>query len=180
MEKGIIFIAGSYGVGKSTLCKKLEEILNISSFSAGDLISEINGEIYGKNKVVKNKTVNQNILIDEAKTKLLNTPTFILAGHFCIFNVANEVEILPEFVYKELPISKIILLETEPDRVLQNIKNRDDKTYAKETVVKLIETEHEQAIRNSYVLGIPLFIHKMKFDETDVAKIANIIQGCDT
>lgn len=39
-----IFIAGSYGAGKSTLCAKLSEQSNIPFFSAGDLISEISGK----------------------------------------------------------------------------------------------------------------------------------------
>mgnify|MGYP003308010611 CR=1 FL=1 len=51
MERGIIFVAGTYGVGKSTLCDKLSERLNIPSYSSGDLISEINGETYGANKL---------------------------------------------------------------------------------------------------------------------------------
>ena len=69
MKKGIIFVAGTYGVGKSTLCDKLSKKLNIPSYSSGDLISEINGEIYGANKVVKDKTANQNILISAVKRK---------------------------------------------------------------------------------------------------------------
>ena len=61
MKNGVVFIAGAYGVGKSTLFRKLSLTLRIPSFSAGDLISEVNGEIYGQNKVVKDKTENQNI-----------------------------------------------------------------------------------------------------------------------
>ena len=48
MKTGVVFIAGTYGVGKSTLCNNLSSVLGIPSFSAGDLISEVNGEIYGK------------------------------------------------------------------------------------------------------------------------------------
>lgn len=99
MEKGVIFIAGTYGVGKSTLCDKLCRKLNIPAFSAGDLISEINGETYGKNKVVKNKIANQNILISAVEKKLSLYPTFLLAGHFCIFDKSDEVEILPWNLY---------------------------------------------------------------------------------
>ena len=55
MEKGVVFIAGTYGVGKSTLCDKLCRKLNIPAFSAGDLISEINGETYGKIKLLRIK-----------------------------------------------------------------------------------------------------------------------------
>lgn len=42
-----IFIAGVYGTGKSTMCSVLSEKLHIPAFSAGDLISAINGERYG-------------------------------------------------------------------------------------------------------------------------------------
>ena len=44
---GTIFVAGTYGVGKSTLCNKLSTALKIPDFSAGDLISAVNGETYG-------------------------------------------------------------------------------------------------------------------------------------
>lgn len=57
-----IFIAGAYGTGKSTLCSNLTNKLNIPSFSAGDLISEQNGEEYGSNKTVADKNNNQSIL----------------------------------------------------------------------------------------------------------------------
>lgn len=177
MEKGIIFVAGTYGVGKSTLCDKLSKKLNIPSYSSGDLISEINGEIYGANKVVKDKTANQNILISAVKGKLSLNPVFMLAGHFCIFNKSGEVELLPEFVYKEMPISKLILLETEIDTIINNIRSRDNKLYSLDAIKSLILTERKQAEIISEQLNLPLHVHKMNFDQTDVEKISDIIQG---
>lgn len=180
MNKGIFFIAGVYGVGKSTLCSKLKDYLKIPSFSAGDLISEVNGELYGKNKVVSDKNANQSILIHAVKNKLLQTPTILLAGHFCIFNAMNEVVLLPEFVYKEMPLLKIILLEAEPNRIFENIQNRDNKAYSKESLNELIEKERKQAIKISSDLNIPLTIHHMKFDKTDIDTLTSNIQGSDT
>ena len=177
MKKRIIFIAGTYGVGKSTLCDKLSKKLNIPSYSSGDLISEINGEIYGANKVVKDKTANQNILISAVKRKLSLNPVFMLAGHFCIFNKSGEVELLPEFVYKEMPISKLILLETEIDTIINNIRSRDNKLYSLDAIKSLILTERKQAEIISEQLNLPLHVHKMNFDQTDVEKISDIIQG---
>ena len=52
---GTIFIAGSYGVGKSTLCDNLSRVSGVPAYSAGDLISCITGEQYGANKVVQDK-----------------------------------------------------------------------------------------------------------------------------
>ena len=46
----VIFVAGIYGVGKSTLCEKLSQRMSIPSYSAGDLISRVNGERYGATK----------------------------------------------------------------------------------------------------------------------------------
>lgn len=177
MERGIIFVAGTYGVGKSTLCDKLSERLNIPSYSSGDLISEINGETYGANKVVKDKTANQNILITAVKRKLSLNPVFMLAGHFCIFNKSGEVERLPEFVYKEMPISKLILLETDVNTIINNIKSRDNKLYNLDAIKSLVLTERKQAEIISGQLNLPLYVHKMNFDQTDVDKISVIIQG---
>ena len=180
MNNGIIFVAGVYGVGKSTLCNKLKDHLKIPAFSAGDLISEINGELYGKNKVVSDKNANQNILIHVVKNKLLQNPTIILAGHFCIFNAINEVVLLPEYVFKEMPLSKIILLEAETNRIIENIQNRDNKAYSKESFNELIEKERKQAIKISFDLNIPLTIHNMKFDKTDIDELIIDIRGSDT
>ena len=44
--EGVIFVAGIYGVGKSTLCEKLSKELKIPFYSSGDLISKVNGELY--------------------------------------------------------------------------------------------------------------------------------------
>lgn len=106
MKNGVIFIAGAYGVGKSTLCNKLSLTLGIPSFSAGDLISEVNGEIYGQNKVVKDKTENQNILIAAIKDRLNTHPVFLLAGHFCIFNKKTKLKFFPNLCTRNCQFQK--------------------------------------------------------------------------
>ena len=88
--QNVIFISGVYGVGKSTLCSKLSSMTGIPAFSAGDLISEINGEVYGRNKVVKDAKSNQDILISAVDTKLKEYSRFLLAGHFCIVDRYNN------------------------------------------------------------------------------------------
>ena len=107
---GTIFVAGTYGVGKSTLCNKLSTALKIPDFSAGDLISAVNGETYGANKVVRDKDANQNILASQVKQLLKSTPSIILAGHFCIFDINGNVDTLPSRVFYDLEIETILLL----------------------------------------------------------------------
>ena len=124
---GTIFVAGTYGVGKSTLCNKLSTALKIPDFSAGDLISAVNGETYGANKVVRDKDANQNILASQVKQLLKSTPSIILAGHFCVFDINGNVDTLPSRVFYDLEIETILLLEASSLQVIKNLSMRDKK-----------------------------------------------------
>lgn len=124
---GTIFVAGTYGVGKSTLCNKLSTASKIPDFSAGDLISAVNGETYGANKVVRDKDANQNILASQVKQLLKSTPSIILAGHFCIFDINGNVDTLPSRVFYDLEIETILLLEASSLQIIKNLSMRDKK-----------------------------------------------------
>lgn len=116
-----IFIAGVYGTSKSTMCSVLSEKLHIPAFSAGDLISEINGERYGANKAVSDKNNNQVLLAARVRQLNQENEKIILVGHFCIFNSDDGIEVLPESVYSALSISQIILLEADTQTVIANL-----------------------------------------------------------
>jgi len=173
----VIFVAGVYGVGKSTLCNKLSSATGIPAFSAGDLISDINGETYGRNKVVKDAKNNQDILISAVDAKLEECPHFLLAGHFCIVDKDNEVELLPEYVFSKLHLSQIILLEANVLRIAENINGRDHRVYPVQTLERLIDCEHSQAQRVAKELKIPLTIYNMQFDCSDEEALANLLLG---
>ncbi len=173
----VIFVAGVYGVGKSTLCNKLSSAAGIPAFSAGDLISHINGETYGRNKVVKDAKNNQDILISAVDAKLEECPHFLLAGHFCIVDKDNEVELLPEYVFSKLHLSQIILLEATVLRIAENINGRDHRTYPVQTLERLIACERSQAQCVAKELKIPLTIHNMQFNCSDEEALAILLLG---
>lgn len=66
----VVFASGVYGVGKSTLCESLSKRCRINYYSAGDVISNVNGEKYGSNKTVKDKELNRYILVEKITEKL--------------------------------------------------------------------------------------------------------------
>lgn len=76
IRKGVYFITGAYGVGKTHLCDTLSNELSIPYFSASELISAQNNEIYGANKAVKDKLENQQILQKAIAKKLIDYPAF--------------------------------------------------------------------------------------------------------
>lgn len=174
-----MFVTGTYGVGKSTLCGQLSKELGIPAFSAGDLISAANGEQYGVNKVVADKISNQNILVVEVNKQLRLHPQILLAGHFCIFNHENRVDCLPEDVYEKLHITQIILLETSTKKIIDNLSKRDKRIYTNEQISELKNTERIMAQKISNKIGCNLHIHEMFFDKTDFGKCLSFLKETD-
>lgn len=174
--EGVIFVAGVYGVGKSTMCSSLSERLNIDFCSAGDLISECNKETYGSNKKVKDKDNNQNVLVECVEHKLKEKDSLILAGHFCILGNDDKPDILPEFVYEKIQISAVVLLETSVQTIIKHLEQRDGKIYSSDLIESFIMQERRQAKKISQKIHVPLIIHEMTFDSTDADFIFTKLQ----
>lgn len=174
--EGVIYIAGVYGVGKSTLCEKISRLTNLPFYSAGDLISEQVGETYGENKKVRNKEHNQDVLIECINKKMIEVPTLIMAGHFCILGNDNRPEELPIFVYERMSISSIVLLEAEACEIIRNLEKRDNRKYSKELIDDFIKRERKYAIRISKILKVPLKIYSMLFSDDDAKNILDFIR----
>lgn len=173
---GVIFIAGVYGVGKSTLGPKLSQLVNLPFYSAGDLISQEIAEIYGPNKKVRDKEYNQKILIECINKKMKEEPLIMLAGHFCIIGNDNRPERLPSYVYKKINISSIVLLEAESYEIINNLQKRDNKEYSKDLINDLIILERNYAKQMSENLRVPLKSYAMSFSDEDVKNIARFIK----
>ncbi len=170
---GTVFFAGVYGVGKSTIIKKLSVQSGLPAFSAGDLISEKNCEQYGANKVVSDKDVNQHILIQCIADRLKTYPKIILAGHFCIASKDSGIEKLPDYVFDSISLEKIILLEASPYIIASNLNKRDHKDYTISFIEKMIYEEHFAAKVTSKRLQVPLIVYEMTFSELDKLTLAN-------
>lgn len=167
IRKGVYFITGAYGVGKTHLCDTLSNELSIPYFSASELISAQNNEIYGANKAVKDKLENQQILQKAIAKKLIDYPAFFLNGHTAIFKKDYTVDLLPISVFQKFNLVAIILLETLPSVLLQHLNERDNIMYSELEILNLINAERNQSQNIARQLQIPLLRHLMKYDETD-------------
>lgn len=179
MKSGIIFLAGVYGVGKSTLSLKLSKKLHIPEYSASDLISKYNDEMYGKNKFVTDAKNNQVILTEETSKLLERNQSLLLSGHFCIFNKDFSVNILPQTFFEKANISKIILLQADESVIKNNLEKRDCIKYSKENLICLQDAEIKQAKEVSLNKNIPLTIYDMLFSDNDVSNVTRIINRSD-
>ena len=166
-----IFISGIYGVGKSTIGKKLSEMTKKPYYSASELISKRNGEEYKTNKVVKDKIDNQNILINAVNDIKRELGDVLLDGHFCIINKEGKIEELPVFVYKKIGINCIVLIEAEIAEVVSNLKKRDNIKYKLDTLSEMKTKERELAKKIACELGVNLIIHNAIYDGLDAKRI---------
>lgn len=164
---GTVFFAGVYGVGKSTIIEKLSASTGLPAFSAGDLISARNGEKYGVNKAVSDKTSNQSILIECVSELLLNNPRILLAGHFCIATKEGQVDRLPGFVFERIAIEKIILLEAPAKMIVSHLSLRDGKLYSVGFIEEILHEERLAAEKTANHLHTPLTVYEMTFSEKD-------------
>ncbi len=143
----------------------------IPFYSAGDLISQINGETYGANKSAANKEHNQDILSMQIEHLLEQHDRILLAGHFCIVNKQGNVDRLPNDVFKKLHIDKIILLEAEEHKIAGHLQTRDGKKYPPELVSALLQTEREMTYDISENLNCPIVAYCMSYTPADVSTI---------
>ena len=70
--------------------------------------------------MVRDKDANQNILASQVKKILKSTPSIILSGHFCIFDINGNVDTLPSSVFYDLEIETILLLEASSSQIIKN------------------------------------------------------------
>ena len=163
----VVFVAGIYGVGKSTLCDKIKSIKGYDYYNSSDLISKNNKEIYGNNKYVKDVNKNQEILLSELK-KLKKD--IILTGHFCIANSKNEIDVLPLDVFAKMNITKIIVLKRDLKLVKEFLKRRDNKDYSLEFLNKLQNKEISLASIVASDINVDLSFIDMEFNENDIMR----------
>lgn len=171
----VIFLSGVYGVGKSTIGKKISEWTGLSLYSASSLITSRNGEKYSKTKHVTNKSENQRNLIEAVSEILSKEKRIILDGHFCIVNRQLEVVELPRFVYKELSIERIITLTANTDDIIINLKSRDNSDYSSVLIREMKLREEEISKQVALELEVPRLKYKVDYPYPNLEEVFKFI-----
>lgn len=172
---GTIFFAGVYGVGKSSVIRTLSRIKKIPYYSASEIISQKSGEAYNTNKAVSDINFNQDILISSVSSILKNSKKVLLAGHFCILSSCNKVQRIPNYVYDQLALETIILLEAPTDVIVSNIYARDHSIYNYDTISSLQRSEREYAIEIADQLSCNFLIYNMTYSSKDIISLAKYL-----
>ena len=153
----LYFVAGIYGVGKTSLCKELASALHASHFTASTLIRH-GATIEGPSKkAVRNVNANQKRLVLALEDLRQSTARMLLDGHFCVFGTDNAIVPIPLEVFAALRPAAILLVEAPTDVVRTRLEQRDGVTYEIGLLNELARQEREQAEFVSSCLQVPLY-----------------------
>ena len=163
MKRKLIFIGGIHGVGKSTLCNKLACELKVPHFSASELITRAKTGLSTKSKSVANVAKNQDVLVT-ALDEFVDAPSFILDGHFALFDVNKEVQLVPEETFASIAPIAMCVLTCDVKVVLDRIAARDGIQHDKSAYKALSDNELANAKSIAEKLNIPIFVHDTNND----------------
>jgi adenylate kinase len=154
----VVFVAGVHGVGKTTTCRYVSDVLGITSYTASQIIR--NGKISGVTdieKTVADLDDNQRVLIDGVRHVLNMERRFLLDGHFTL-KTNRGIEAIPLRVFELLSICGIVIFTDDPLKIATRIGERD-KTECPVEFVEVhqnAEVSHARFVAES--LKIPLKI----------------------
>ncbi|EGR2427008.1 TPA: ATP-binding protein [Vibrio cholerae] len=142
----LIFVSGVHGVGKSTLCKKLNEHVDIPSFSCSEII-KANSEYVETSKVVDKAEANQIALLNGLST--LRNSSIFLDGHFCLIGKDSQIIELDFSVFEQIAPALIINVIAEPDEIHRRLVSRDGDSIG----ISLIESLQKKETSNAHAFG---------------------------
>lgn len=160
-----------HGVGKTTACGYAAKALNISHFSASQIIRDNNVSGYSDvEKIVVDLADNQRALIAGVRRILVSEHKILLDGHFAL-HTRDGVEEIPVRVFELLSITGIVLFTDDPKEIANRISQRDAIKYTTETVAIQQAAEIKHATHVAQKLSIPLITLKA-FDAQGLVRAA--------
>lgn len=132
MTRFRIFIGGVHGVGKGSLCKRLVDYLMCEYVSASSLLNWAT-----KTKQVKDVLRNQEILADLLQGHMQKEFSYVIDGHFALWNESNECIKVPLRTFTSLNLDAIIIATCASAVIQERLANRDDYEYKLEDIINL-------------------------------------------
>lgn len=152
-SKTIVFIGGVHGVGKSTICKRICEELQLQSLSASELIkwSEVSED--PKSKLVENIPDTQRRLVRALEQQ---TPgNYLLDGHLCLFNSLSEVTRISVNTFELINPSFLSVITASVEEIRLSQSERGGEVYDVKLISEMQRCEIEHANMIAEHLRIP-------------------------
>ena len=154
MYKNIAFLGGIHGVGKSYFCLPLSKKVQIAYLSASEVL---NWKALSNNpdeKLVENIAFTQDKLIRGLQTLVDKNKTYLLDGHFSLFNGEGMITPVPVETFRQINPAFLIIMLADPQKIAIRLKDRDGKTYDSEKLSLMQNEEARHAHKIAETLNI--------------------------
>jgi len=157
MYHNIIFIGGIHGVGKGTICSKIQKQIDLKHLSASDVLkwSEVSPD--PTNKLVKDIPDTQQRLIKGLERVIEPSQKYVLDGHFCLFDsngIPQEVSIN---TFQKIAPMIISVVTADIIEIAKRLKKRDGKDYNHHLLDEMQSAEKTYAMFVAKELKVPFF-----------------------
>ena len=164
MNQPLVFVGGIHGVGKTTVCRLLAELLPAEHVTAGALIRKTamasETVVVGVgNKAVPDVARNQSLLLrglDVYRAGAGAAP-ILLDGHFSLLEPSGAVVDISMSVFAALGPVAVLLIEAAHEVVYGRLVQRDSAAPPLAIISLLAERERACAIQVCAALNIPLW-----------------------
>ncbi|MBE3686819.1 ATP-binding protein [Vibrio parahaemolyticus] len=123
MDKGIIFVSGVHGVGKSTLCTKLSNKTGIPFLSASTIIREFKAENENINRLNAEVMSNAKAFNLGVKELLKKNDYYIIDGHTILLDENGDYIPIPPNIFSDLPIIKFVTMYNDLSVIGERMSN---------------------------------------------------------
>lgn len=153
MSRLKIFVGGVHGAGKSSVCNLLVNHTMSVYVSASNLL-----QWNDRTKQVKDISHNQQLLLDLLITHTNGDFSYVVDGHFALWNENTQCEAVPVDFFRSLNINAIVLTTCDSKVIQQRLIDRDKENYSLIEISQLQKLEVNQALSVSEILQIPLYV----------------------
>lgn len=150
----LVFIGGIHGVGKSTICKKICVETNLIHITASDVLKWDELSKPDNKKAINIKDTQERLI--GGLNRIIDNRTYLLDGHFCLFNAKGEVERIPKETFEKINPMLVAIVIDDVEQIQERINKKDNRLYDIETLEKMQITEIEYSKYIALVLNVPL------------------------
>ncbi len=165
MHENIVFLGGIHGSGKGIIASKISDKLGLIHLSASDVLkwSELNTD--QTNKLVSDISDTQNRLISGLRGKVDMNSSYILDGHFCLFDSQGKINKVDVKTF-ELISPRLIAIKTcNVEEVSDRLSNRDHRKYEEAVLKEMQDKEVEHGLEVAKLIGVKAVIVQDDIEE---------------
>jgi adenylate kinase len=168
--KKILFIGGIHGVGKGTVCDKIEVETKIKTISASSLLRWNEVSSIPGNKAVQDITDTQERLIRGMNQ--LTDSNYIIDGHFSLFDQDFIITKISKEVFQKINPVHLCVVVNQPNEIAKRLLERDHLVYDTFKLDEMQKIELEHAKNISIMLNVPLTI----IENGDISELLEMIK----